>query len=84
MPVTLTSAESKQYNFRATGDALFVVKKNNSRRDDIVSVSFGGDTYSIPAVDRGFSTNVLALIIDLLNLSKSVNSLAPANTVITK
>ena len=84
MPVTLTSAESKQYNFRATGDALFVVKKNNSRRDDIVSVNFGGDTYSIPAVDRGFSTNVLALIIDLLNLSKSVNSLAPANTVITK
>ena len=38
MPVTLTSAESKRYNFRATGDALFVVTKNNSRRDDIILV----------------------------------------------
>ena len=83
-PVILTSEEAKQYNYQQTGDRLFVIEKNNKKSDDIVSVKLDGDTYSIPARKNGFSGNVLALVSEILNLSKTVNSLAPANTIITK
>ena len=83
-PVILTSEEAKKYNYQKTGDRLFVIEKNNRKSDDIVSVKLDGDTFSIPARKNGFSTHVLALVSEILNLSKTVNSLAPANTVITK
>ena len=83
-PVILTSEEAKQYNYQQTGDRLLVIEKNNRKSDDIVSVKLDGNTYSIPARKNGFSTHVLALVSEILNLSKTVNSLAPANTIITK
>ena len=83
-PVILTSEEAKKYNYQQTGDRLLVIEKNNRKSDDIVSVKLDGNTYSIPARKNGFSTHVLALVSEILNLSKTVNSLAPANTIITK
>ncbi len=83
-PVILTSEEAKKYNYQQTGNRLLVIEKNNRKSDDIVSVKLDGNTYSIPARKNGFSTHVLALVSEILNLSKTVNSLAPANTIITK
>jgi hypothetical protein len=82
--VILTSEEAKKYNYQQSGDRLLVIEKNNRKSDDIVSVQLDGDTYSIPARKNGFSGHVLALVSEILNLSKTVNSLAPANTIITK
>ena len=83
-PVILTSEEAKKYNYQQTGNRLLVLEKNNSKSDALVSVKLDGNTYSIPARKNGFSTHVLALVSEILNLSKTVNSLAPANTIITK
>ena len=83
-PVILTSEEAKKYNYQQTGDRLLVIEKNNRKSDDIVSVKLDGNTFSIPARKNGFSNHVLALVSEILNLSKTVNSLAPANTIITK
>ena len=83
-PVILTSEEAKQYNYQQTGDSLLVIEKNSRKSDDIVSVEWDGNTYSIPARKNGFSSHVLALVSEILNLSKTVNSLAPANTIITR
>lgn len=83
-PVTLVTEESRKYNYRGTGDALFVVTKNKTSGSDIVSVNMDGDSFSIPQKNQGFSSYVLSIAMDILNLSKTVNSLPPANTVITK
>jgi hypothetical protein len=73
----------KKYNYQNTGDAIFVVTKNNTKSSDVVSVNMNGDSFSIPHENQGFSSHVLSLAMDVLNLSKTLNSLPPANTVIT-
>jgi hypothetical protein len=82
-PVRLVTDEAKKYNYQNTGDAIFVVTKNNTKSSDVVSVNMNGDSFSIPHENQGFSSHVLSLAMDVLNLSKTLNSLPPANTIIT-
>ena len=67
--------------FAYEGSKFFVVQKNNTKRDDIVSVTYDGDTYSIPKKGQGYSATVLGITFELLNLSKSVDSLPPPTTI---
>ena len=60
-----------------------MVRKNNTKNSDVVSVTMNGDSFSIPYENQGFSSHVLSLAMDMLNLSKTLNSLPPANTIIT-
>ena len=83
-PVTLVTEESRKYNYRGTGDALFVASNIMTSGSDIVSVIMDWDSFCIPQKSQGFSSYVLSIAMDILNLSKTVNSLPPANTVITK
>lgn len=82
-PVRLVTEEAKKYNYQNTGDAIFVVRKNNTKNSDVVSVTMNGDSFSIPYENQGFSSHVLSLAMDMLNLNKTLNSLPPANTIIT-
>lgn len=79
--INLKSNSSKEYNYLNEGNKFFVVQKNNSKRDDIVSVTYDGDTYSIPKKGQGYSATVLGITFELLNLSKSVDSLPPPTTI---
>ena len=77
----LTTTGAATFNYLGQGNELFVVKKNETSMNDIVSVDYEGNSYSIPKNGQGFSTTVLGLALEILNLSKSVNSLPPPTTV---
>jgi hypothetical protein len=79
--ISLRTNSSKEYNYLNEGDGFFVVKKNNTKGDDIISVKYDGDTYSIPKEGQGFSATVLGITFELLNLGKSVDSLPPPTTI---
>ena len=79
--ITLETMNAYAYNYLNEGNELFVVKKDASVGDELLSVNYLGSKYSIPKKDQGFSATVLSLALDILNLSKSVNSLPPSTTV---
>ena len=79
--ITLETMNAYAYNYLNEGKELFVVKKDASVGDELLSVNYLGSKYSIPKKGQGFSATVLSLALDILNLSKSVNSLPPPTTV---
>ncbi len=79
--VELKSPEAVNYNYQNNGSQLFVVNKNQGQGKEFLSVNYRGDNYSIPKKGQGYTTSVLAITLDILNLSKTVNSLPPPTTV---
>ena len=79
--VELKSPEAVNYNYQNNGSQLFVVNKNQGQGKEFLSVNYRGDNYSIPKKGKGYTSTVLAITLDILNLSKTVNSLPPPSIV---
>lgn len=80
--VNLTTDQAKIFGGGgALADKLFVVQKN-APGDSYVSVTYNGDTYSVPK-SATTTIQVLALLRQLVALSTSVNSLPSSGTVTT-
>lgn len=77
-PLTLRSQEAKDLNYMKLGDQLLVVKKNQTRSDDLYRVEYRGDTYSVPAQGPGYTPLVFTILSQVVTLSKAVN-LIPAS-----
>jgi hypothetical protein len=82
--ITMRSQEAKDYNYLKRGEDLLVVVKNNSSRDDLVRISYRGDTYSIPNENQGNSNLVFTVVSQILNLSKSVNLIPTTSAVVVR
>ena len=52
--------------------------------NDLVRVEFNGTTYSVPADKQGYSALVMSIVSQLLNLSKSVNSIPTPSAVVVR
>lgn len=85
-PVNLTmkSQEAIDYNYLKQGNQLLVVKKNQSRSDDLVHVDYRGASYSIPEDGQGNSALVFTVVSQILNLSKSVNLIPTTSAVVVR
>jgi hypothetical protein len=85
-PVNLTmqTREAIAYNYLKKGNQLLVVKKNQSRSDDLVHVDYRGASYSIPSNDQGNSALVFTVVSQILNLSKSVNLIPTTSAVVVR
>jgi hypothetical protein len=82
--VVLRTQEARDYNFLKQGDELFVVRKNNSREDDLVKVEYRGDTYSIPYEKQGNSALVFNIAGQIVTLNKSINLIPNTSAVIVR
>lgn len=63
---------------------LFIVEKNNKTSKPLVSVTYRGDTYSIPEQNAGASRQVLVLLSEILTLNKVPGSIPPSPSVLIK
>ena len=82
--LALKSEEMKNYNYLGRGDDLIRVLKNQPHEGDLVRVEFEGATYSVPAEQQGHSALVMSIVSQVLNLSKSVNSIPVSSSVILR
>jgi hypothetical protein len=82
--VPLTTQEARDYNFLKRGDDLIVVRKNNSREDDLVKVEYRGDTYSIPFEKQGNSALVFSVVGQILTLNKAINLIPNTSAVVVR
>lgn len=83
-PLALESPEALAFDTLGKGHVLFRVVKNNPRADDIASIDYRGALYSVPNDEQGHSATVMSLIVQLLSLSKSVNSVPNTGTVVVR
>lgn len=82
--VVLKTQEARNYNHLKQGDDLIVVRKNNSREDDLVKVEYRGDTYSIPYEKQGNSALVFSVVGQILTLNKSINLIPNTSAVVVR
>ena len=82
--LALTSEEARAYNYLGRGDSLLYVLKDTVQTGDLVRVEFNGTTYSVPADKQGYSALVMSIVSQLLNLSKSVNSIPTPSAVVVR
>jgi hypothetical protein len=80
----METQEAKDNNYLKRGDDLLVVVKNHPHADDIVSVDYEGDTYSIPAENQGNSALVFTIVSQILELSKSINFIPNTSAVVVR
>ena len=83
-PLALESPEGLAFDTLGKGHVLFRVVKNDPRPDDIASVDYRGALYSVPNDQQGHSATVMSLMVQLLSLSKSVNSVPNTGTVVVR
>ncbi len=82
--LALTSEEARTYNYLGRGDSLIYVLKDTVQAGDLVRVEFNGSTYSVPADKQGYSALVMSIVSQVLNLSKSVNSIPTTSAVVVR
>ena len=65
---------------------LFVMQKNKSAGKPLTSLSYRGDTYTIPdhATSESFTKDVIVLLSQLLTLNKIAGSIPPSPSVLVK
>ena len=63
---------------------LFVVQKNQRLSNSFTSLSYRGDTYSLPVGDGSFTRDVMVLLSQLLTLNKIAGSIPPSPSVLVK
>ena len=80
-PLVMQTGEAKAYNYLHKGEDLLVVKKNDLHSNDLISIDYLGDTYSIPYADQGNSALVVTLVTQIFELSTSIN-LIPATSAV--
>jgi hypothetical protein len=80
----MQTAEAAEFNYMQRGNALLTVVKNQTHLDDLVSISFRGDTYSIPKDGQGHSATVLTIVTQILNLSTSINLIPATSAVLVR
>jgi hypothetical protein len=81
-PLPLHTTEAENYNALGKGPWLFRVIKDHPQSDDLASINYLGSTYSVPRNEQGHSATVMALMMQLLSLSKSINSIPNTGTVV--
>ncbi|HEY3918887.1 MAG TPA: hypothetical protein VGL83_13910 [Stellaceae bacterium] len=80
--LNMETQEAKDYNYLPVGNELFVVHKNQSHSDDIVSIDYRGNTYSIPWANQGNSAIVLTILSQLITLGTSVGLIPETSSVV--
>jgi hypothetical protein len=89
-PLRLTSkaalAYLKNHNCTSAGSQcgeLFRLHRNTAAKD-AVTINFGGTAYSLTPSDGSLSSTVLSVLVQTLNLNKSVNSLPLISTTVVR
>ncbi len=80
----LQTKEAQDFNYLGHGHALFVVHKNRPSSDDLVTITFRGDTYSVPRQGQGNSAIVMSLASQILYLSTSINLIPATSAVLVR
>jgi hypothetical protein len=81
-PLELTTPEAKEIAPSGAGTALFRVIKGRPEGGALASADYRGATYAIPIHGQGVSATVMSMMIQLISLSKSVNSIPGTGTVV--
>jgi hypothetical protein len=81
-PVVMRTEAARVLNYTSNDNRLFVVRKNQASGDDIATVRFGDDVYSV--VNTGESAAVMTILSQLFSLSQSVKALPQTSTVLVQ
>lgn len=82
--INLNSPEAIAYRHQGKNRSLFRVAMNRPQQYDIAAVEYRGKMYSLPLEEQGYSATVLQVLNQLFSLSKSVNAIPAAGTVVVR